>query len=173
MRKLREVPPPRGIARLLYRLPIALYRLGLGRLLGARFLLLEHRGRRSGALRRAVLEVVRHERGTWWVVSAWGARAEWLRNLRAAPHARIETAGRTLPVEAHEVSGAEAEEVLLAYGRRHPRAIRSLARLLGWQLDGSEGDLRALASVVRVVELRSAEAPAPGGTPAVRTSPGS
>lgn len=157
MRKLREVPPPRGLARLGYRLPIALYRVRLGRLLGARFLLLEHRGRRSGELRRAVLEVVHRDgdRGVWWVVSAWGDRAQWLRNLRSAPRACIETAGRTQAVEARVVPDDEAEEVLLAYGRRHPRAIRALARLLGWEVDGSERDLRQLASVVRVVELRA------------------
>lgn len=158
--QIREVPPPRGVARLLYRLPIALYRVGLGRVLGARFLLLEHRGRRSGRRRAAVLEVVDRDPGrrVWRVVAAWGERSDWLRNLRATPRARIETAGRSAPVDARELLATEAEEVLVAYGRRHPRAIRSLARLLGWRIDGSERDLRALAAVVRVVELTAVDA---------------
>jgi hypothetical protein len=50
---------PTGWVRALLRLPILLYRLHLGWLLGHRFLLLTHVGRKSGLQRRTVLEVVR------------------------------------------------------------------------------------------------------------------
>jgi len=157
MRRLRDVPPSAGLRRLAYRLPIAIYRARLGWILGARFLLLQHRGRRSGALRETVLEVVRsdRERGVWYVVSAWGERAQWLLNLRAEPRVRIETAGRMRSAEAREVSSEEAEEVIADYGRRHPHAMRWLARHLGWEIEAAEQDFRALASVTRVVELRA------------------
>lgn len=159
MRRIRDVSPPAGLGRLAYRLPIVIYRAHLGRLLGARFLLLEHRGRRTGKARKTVLEVIGHDRahGTWRVVSAWGERAQWLRNLRAAPRARIQTAGRAVPVDARVVSAPEAEQAIVDYGRRHPCAVRSVARLLGWETDGSEQDLRAFASLVRVVELTRVE----------------
>ena len=49
---------PRGLACLAFRLPIGLYRLRLGWLLGDR-LLLTHIGRKSGLPRQAVIEVVR------------------------------------------------------------------------------------------------------------------
>jgi hypothetical protein len=57
-------------------LPIYLYRLNLGLLLGHRFLLLVHRGRRSGLLRETVLEVILYEPATREsvVLSAWGRR---------------------------------------------------------------------------------------------------
>jgi hypothetical protein len=42
-----------------FRLPIHLYRLDLGWLLGHRVLLLSHRGRKSGLIRATPLEVVR------------------------------------------------------------------------------------------------------------------
>jgi len=51
-RKLRSKPT--GASRLAFRLPIYLYRLNLGWLLGHRFLMLVHRGRRSGLLRETV-----------------------------------------------------------------------------------------------------------------------
>lgn len=79
------------------RLPILLYRAHQGILLDHRFLLLEHRGRRSGLVRRTVLEVVeRPSRDRYLVVSSLGERAEWLRNLRAEPHARV-AVGAHLP----------------------------------------------------------------------------
>lgn len=50
-------PPakPRGALKWGYNLPIALYRLRLGWLLGHHFLMLTHRGRKSGHLRRNLL----------------------------------------------------------------------------------------------------------------------
>ncbi len=55
---------PSGFLRLAFRLPIYLYRLNLGWLLGHRGLLLIHRGRKSGLLRETVLEVVRYDPAT-------------------------------------------------------------------------------------------------------------
>jgi hypothetical protein len=45
-------------------LPIYLYRLDLGWLLGHRFLMLVHQGRRSGLLRETVLEVILYDPDT-------------------------------------------------------------------------------------------------------------
>ena len=53
--------PPTGVSRWLFRMPIGLYRLRLGWLLGDRFLLLHHTGRKSGLPRQAVVEVVTRE----------------------------------------------------------------------------------------------------------------
>ena len=56
----RQPKLPSGFSRLMFRLPIYLYKVGLGGLLGGRFLLLNHVGRKSGQPRQAVVEVVRH-----------------------------------------------------------------------------------------------------------------
>src|SRR5690348_10009358 len=71
--------PPSGVLRLVLRLPIALYRLKLGWLLGQRFVLLHHIGRKSGQVRETVVEVVVHDRAsdTYSIVSGWGKRANW------------------------------------------------------------------------------------------------
>jgi hypothetical protein len=51
-------PPRTRLQRALARAPIWFYRLGLGGLLGHRFVLLTHTGRNSGRPRQVVLEVV-------------------------------------------------------------------------------------------------------------------
>jgi len=56
---LRDTNLPKGIFRLLMRIPILLYQVGLGRILGGRFLMLTHIGRNSGIPKRAVLEVIK------------------------------------------------------------------------------------------------------------------
>jgi hypothetical protein len=59
----------------LVRAPVGLYRARLGFLLGSRLLMLEHTGRKSGARRYVVLEVVGHPRPrTYVVASGFGGR---------------------------------------------------------------------------------------------------
>ncbi|MQA16779.1 MAG: nitroreductase family deazaflavin-dependent oxidoreductase, partial [Pseudonocardiaceae bacterium] len=76
------------IPRWLARAPVPLLRRGFGWLLGPRFLLLEHIGRRTGLARYAVLEVVDRGRGEWYVVAAYGPRAQWYRNVLRQPRVR-------------------------------------------------------------------------------------
>ena len=78
---------PHGLLWAAFRLPVALYRLRLGWVLGHRFLMLTHHGRRTGNVRRTALEVVRYDPRTreCVVVAAWGEHADWVRNIGASP----------------------------------------------------------------------------------------
>ncbi|MEV0085192.1 hypothetical protein [Saccharopolyspora sp. NPDC050642] len=58
----KKVRPPKGLSRLLFRLPIHLYRWGLGWLFGSRLVLVNHVGRVTGKPRQVVLEVVSRDR---------------------------------------------------------------------------------------------------------------
>lgn len=73
--------------RALVRAPITLYRHDLGWIFGQRILMLEHTGCRSGQARFACLEVVgRPGPERIIIVSGFGERAEWYRNLLADPN---------------------------------------------------------------------------------------
>ena len=76
--------PPAWL-RWVFRAPRRLYDVGWGGLLGHRFLLLRHTGRRTGRQHAVVLEVLRHDpaAGEHVVISGFGPRADWLRNLDA------------------------------------------------------------------------------------------
>jgi deazaflavin-dependent oxidoreductase (nitroreductase family) len=89
---------PSGLLRLLLRAPIALYRMGLGGLLGGRFLLLSHVGRKTGKTRQALVEVMRHDQESdrYIVASGWGERSDWLRNVQRAPEVTL-VVGRRKP----------------------------------------------------------------------------
>jgi len=56
----------------LFKLPLLLYRLRLGWLLGKRFMLLTHVGRRSGKVRRTILAVLRFDETTKEIFSSVG-----------------------------------------------------------------------------------------------------
>ena len=162
LKQVREVVPPRGLRRRLYRAPIALYQLGLGRLLGKRFLLLEHTGRVSGKRRRAVVEVLRyaHEHDEFIVASGFGKDADCYKNLIANPLAKIQVAGRRAEVEARPLPVEQRERELVDYGRRNPRAARLVAKLLGYRHDGTDDDLQALGRLLPLLGLKVRMRPA-------------
>src|SRR5699024_676792 len=77
--------------RWLMRLPIGLFRRGLGWMLGPRLLMIEHLGRRSGAPRYVVVEVLERGPGRFVVASGFGPGAQWYQNLRANRVAYLST----------------------------------------------------------------------------------
>ncbi len=145
--KIKEVQPPRGLARTLYRLPIKLYRLHLGWLLMGHFLLLTHVGRKSGLPRQTLLEVLLHDkaRDVYYVLAGWGEQSDWVKNIEKTPQVTISVGRRCFRALASRLLAEEAELKVIAYGRQHPRLVRYPPRLLGYRIDGTEEDLRALA----------------------------
>ena len=141
---------PQGVQRLFLRAPVWIYRLRLGRLLGRRFLLLRHRGRRTGAVRETVLEVIGRDGDEVFVISGFGPRSDWLRNIRASPPLLVETGGRSFVPDARFLDVEEAVSVLRLYAERNRRA----ASILGKRLYGGEFDPRRLAGATTVVGLR-------------------
>lgn len=142
------------------RAPIWLYRAGLGFLFGSRMLLLEHVGRKTGARRRVVLEVFGHpEPDVYLVVSGFGTRAQWFRNVMTTPQCRVTVAGhRAAAATARRLSTAEADAALAGYVRRHPRAWARFKNVVENTLGApiSEHD-----TPLPVVELRLDPAPEP------------
>lgn len=153
--------PPTGLSRLLFRLPIYLYRLGLGWLMGERFLLLNHTGRKSGLPRQAVVEVVRHDPAsdTYIIASGFGEQSQWFQNLMHTPDVSIRVGRRTatadgcLAVHARRLSTEEAAHEMADYAQRNPSAARALARLMGFQVDGTEEGYRDLGRQLPFVAL--------------------
>lgn len=131
-RKTPVSTAPSGLLRVLLRLPIALYRLRLGWLLGQRFVLLQHIGRKSGQVRETVVEVIGHDRAsdTYYIASGWGKRANWYQNLLAQPNITIQVGRRRLDVCAEMLPPKEGVQILLDYRQKHPLATRELSRVL-------------------------------------------
>ncbi|GAA0505877.1 hypothetical protein GCM10011581_31980 [Saccharopolyspora subtropica] len=121
----------RHIPRWLARAPIPLYRHGFGWLVGSRIMVLEHRGRKTGKRRYAALEVLDREPGALLLVSGYGPRSEWFRNIRANPSVRVWTGHvRAAPARAEVLSAAETRARLEAYRGERPRAAAALGRIL-------------------------------------------
>jgi deazaflavin-dependent oxidoreductase (nitroreductase family) len=131
---------PTGWRRLAFRAPIGLYRLRLGGLLGHRFVLIHHTGRRSGLPRQAVVEVVARDAATGSVVVAagFGARSDWYQNLLATPDTSIEIGCQRIDAHAEPLTPEQAGQAMADYVHRHPRAAERLARFMGYRTDGAD-----------------------------------
>jgi deazaflavin-dependent oxidoreductase (nitroreductase family) len=146
--------------RWLLRAPVYLYRWRLGWLLGHRFLLLIHVGRRSGRRRETVLEIVeyRNEGPEAVVISAFGLNADWLRNIRVNPNPEVVIGSRHFAAVYRILGADEAFRVLAGYERRNrfaaPVVRKVLSRLLGWHYDGSGEHRRRVAAELPFIAFR-------------------
>jgi deazaflavin-dependent oxidoreductase (nitroreductase family) len=158
--KIKDVPTPRGLGRLAFRAPIWLYRLGLGWMLGNRFLLLTHTGRKSGLPRQTVLEVVRYDTatGSYFIASGFGEKSDWYHNVMEKPQVIVQSGRKPgFDALAERLSPEEAEQELLDYADRHPTAMRELARFMGYRMENTEADIRALGRMIPILALRPVE----------------
>ncbi len=146
--------PPRGWKAFFWRAPIFFYRIGLGWMLGKRFLLLNHIGRKSGMQRQAVLEVVHRNDKAYYVASGFGEKSHWFQNVMHTPDVNIQVGRKKMKAKAERLTVPEAKDILETYAKAHPFALRELSRLIGLTFDGSEADLEKLANLLPVIELR-------------------
>ena len=113
--------PPRGFLHGAFKLPTLLYHAHLGWVVGHRFLMLTHRGRRTGWVHETVLEVLHYDPVTQEsvVFSGRGRRADWYRNITAHP----------------VLTGEEATRFISQWAREHrweARLVAPVLRRLGW-----------------------------------------
>ena len=143
--------------RVVFAAPNALYRRGMGRALGRRFLQLTHVGRKSGAEHTVVLEVLTYDRetGEAVVISGFGEGAQWLRNLRANGEARISFGRTPRRAEIRMLDADEAVDVMTRYERRYglvrPLLRRTLSLLGGFDYRGTDEDRRRLVEKLPLV----------------------
>lgn len=143
---------PNRWLRWFYRAPISIYRAGLGRLMTGRFLMLTHKGRKSGLDRYVVLEVVDRTPDTWFVAAAYGNNADWFRNVQADPQVAVNFRGKRHSATASVATEEEAAEVLKRYAAAHPKSAQTLGKLMGVPM---EGDMIAATRTIPIVRISS------------------
>ncbi len=140
------------------KMPLILYGMGLGRLLGRRFMLITHVGRRSGKVYRSVLAVLRFDEQTHEIlaVSPW-TTSNWYRNIQATPALEIETAGIRYAPSQRSLSPEEIAAGFIEFRRQHPIFSRMVARIPGWKIDSTYAELLELARTLRGVAFAPKE----------------
>lgn len=83
--------PQKGLMKWFFKMPMYVWRMGYGFLLGRWFLILTTTGRKSGLPRHTPLQYFGGcERK--YVVSGWGEKAQWYKNMMTYPNVTIQSA---------------------------------------------------------------------------------
>ena len=112
-------------------IPTWMFKLRLGRLFGSRFAMITHRGRKSGAHHTVIAETAEGsvDDGRLVYIVAYGIRAQWYKNLKAAPAVSIEIAGKVYHAPRHEFLDRQAtEQAIASYWAKYPKLGGLLAR---------------------------------------------
>ena len=115
-----------------------------------------HRGRRTGRVRRTVVEVARFDpsRDECTVVAAFGPGTDWYRNVMAHPALEVHVGLRRFVPEQRRLAVDEADGVLAEYERHHPHLTPVLMRAVGVAYDGSAARRRELAAAMPMIAFR-------------------
>jgi deazaflavin-dependent oxidoreductase (nitroreductase family) len=149
---------PRGFTKWMNQMPIWVYRSGLGFLMGSRFLMIEHRGRRSGQLYRTVLEVVGHDPDTneWFSSSGWGPNADWYRNLQAGKFEALWLGSeRYADAVFRFVDVDEAADIIELYESEHPKTAAALFKGMAVFHDGTHAGRTTMMEQIPMVAFGS------------------
>lgn len=136
----------------IFKLPIFLYQLKLGWLLGRRFMQITHVGRRSGKVRKTILAVLRFDEKSKeiFAVSAWKG-SDWYYNIQALPALQVESGFVSYVPQQRTLSPEEITTALMEYCRQHPIFSRMICRIPGWKWDSSYEEFLELARTLRGV----------------------
>ncbi|MDQ2903510.1 MAG: nitroreductase family deazaflavin-dependent oxidoreductase [Ktedonobacteraceae bacterium] len=146
---------PKGLLKWAFSLPRYLYRWHLGWLLGRRFLMITHLGRKSGRRRQTVLEVVSYDPATQecLVIAGYGVHSDWYRNIQVHPAIEVQIGCQRYTPQQRLFSSEETMHLLEEYQRHHPRAFREIIRFMGYAYDGTPEALHAISEILRGVAL--------------------
>lgn len=133
---------PTGLFKWVLRVPSALYRLHLGFVFGQRFMLITHRGSRSGRLHQTPVEVLEHDTKTreYIVCSGLGRKSDWYQNLVALGPVAVQVRGKRWIPAMRMLDADEAAARLLNYERRHPALAKRLLASMGRSYNGTNTD---------------------------------
>lgn len=148
------LPDPSDIQHALYRLPLLGYRIGLGGLIDRfRIAALTTRGRISGEPRFTALEYRQHG-SKIYIISGWGERANWVRNLEQHAQVTLRRGARVQAARAAVVSDrSETFRALTLFYRSNRAASERMFKRLSQRDSMDALTLPQIADRVLVVRI--------------------
>lgn len=134
-----KLPYPRqGWQKLAFRVPMLLWRLGLGPIVGRMIMVITTTGNKSKLPRHNMTEYYALN-GKKYTVCAYGEKAAWYKNIKADPRVTVQTAGGTQSMQAVRVTDDdELTQVVDLFMRRNALLTRRYLESLGIKADRSD-----------------------------------
>jgi deazaflavin-dependent oxidoreductase (nitroreductase family) len=139
----------------IFKIPILYYKLGLGWMIGKRFLLLTTIGRKTGKLRHTPLEYVYNPQEDWYrIAPGWGGNTDWYKNLLHHPRVSVQVGRRTFTAVTEPVPLEEAAESMMTVSKRHPSMDQVWGRWSDRPMDGTKESYIHAARFFPTVRLK-------------------
>lgn len=150
--------PPSGLLKFFFKVPLYLHKMGLGgweKLIGAEWMLIATTGRKTGKRREAMVDVMDYDKATdtYYIEAAYGARADWYRNIQSHPVFEAQVGRRKFHARAMPLSNADTGEMLVQFFHRKPAYTRSVIAMVGMKFK-DEDELRALGSNLTLLAVQ-------------------
>ncbi len=111
--------PGNCLAKKLFKTPVLLYRLGLGKVFGNYILILSTTGRNTGKTRRTPVEYFYHE-GKYYIISGFDDQPDWYKNIAANPQVIIQNGYERICATARPPRTEEEWEAVRLYLTHSP-----------------------------------------------------
>ena len=150
--------PPSGLLKFFFKVPLYVHKMGLGgweRLIGAEWMLIATTGRKSGKRREAMVDVMDYDKSTdtYYIEAAYGARADWFKNIKANPVFVAQVGRWKFQAQARELNAADTGEMLVRFFRRKPAYTRSVMAMVGMKFK-DENELRELGKNLTLLAVK-------------------
>jgi deazaflavin-dependent oxidoreductase (nitroreductase family) len=119
-----------------FKMPIPMWRIGLGFLVGKLFMIMTTTGRKSGQPRPTAIEFHKYA-GRKYVYSAFGEKADWYKNILADQRVTIQTASGTEHVIARRIVSERELTEAFEFVTNNP-TMKKWVQVLGFRLNLDE-----------------------------------
>ena len=149
---------PGQLQKFFFKVPVILHKMGLGdweRLIGAQWMLITTKGRKTGKPRDVMVDVMDYDKAadTYYIEAAYGARADWHKNMQSKPIFEAQVGRRKFKARAGALSNEGAGDMLVQFYRHKPAYTRSVMAMAGMKFK-DEDDLRAIGKDLTLLAVK-------------------
>ena len=149
---------PSLLLRFFFKVPVWLHKMGLAgweRLVGAQWMLITTIGRKTGRRRDAMVDVMDYDKATdtYYIEAAYGARADWYKNMQSNPIFEAQVGRRKFKARAGALSTEGAGDMLVQFYRNKPAYTRSVMAMAGMKFK-DEDDLRVIGKNLTLLAVK-------------------
>ena len=149
---------PNRLLKFFFKVPVWLHKMGFGgweRLAGAQWMLITTTGRKTGKPREAMVDVMDYDKttDTYYIEAAYGARADWYKNMQSNPIFEAQVGRRKFKARAGMLSNEGAGEMLVQFYRHKPAYTRSVMTMAGMKFKDEE-ELRVIGKDLTLLAVK-------------------
>lgn len=149
---------PDRLLKFFFKVPVWLHKMGFGgweRLVGAQWMLITTIGRKTGKPREVMVDVMDYDKATdtYYIEAAYGARADWYKNMQSNPIFEAQVGRRKFKARAGALSTEGAGDMLVQFYRHKPAYTRSVMAMAGMKFK-DEDDLRVIGKDLTLLAVK-------------------